>query len=166
MGSYLDYYGAAEASRARRMTLVKRGVMILALLLVVGGILYALFKNYPEEQQVKTFLGLLQKKDYAAAYEMWGCTEANPCRDYSMARFLDDWGPKGVHGDFSGARVGSTESCGTGVMVDVTPASGEAARLWVERGSRVLAFAPWSQCPGRHWHFGAFFRRLFHRDEQ
>src|SRR5947209_2022439 len=101
MSSYLEAYGEGEAQRARRVRLVKRGSIILLLLLILAGLAYAVFKNYPEEQRVKMFLETLRKQDYQTAYRMWGCTEATPCRDYSFQKFLDDWGPKSPHADAS-----------------------------------------------------------------
>jgi len=33
--------------------------------------------------------------------------------------------------------------------------------LWVERNGQVISYAPWPECPGRHWHIGAWLRSLF-----
>src|SRR5438105_3129157 len=105
MSSYLEAYGAEEAQRAKRIRLIKRASVALILLLIVSGVAYAVFKNYPEEQQVKAFLETLRKQDYQTAYRMWGCTESTPCRDYSYQKFLEDWGSKGSHGDIGSAHI-------------------------------------------------------------
>ena len=62
--------------------------------LVVGLILYGVFKNHSEEQRAKTFLGLLDAHNYQAAYAMWGCTDSHPCPEYPFAKFQEDWGPE------------------------------------------------------------------------
>ncbi len=79
MSSYLEAYGAAEQHRARIIGIIKISSIILAGVLVVGLILYGVFKNHSEEQRAKTFLGLLDAHNYQAAYAMWGCTDSHPC---------------------------------------------------------------------------------------
>jgi len=61
---------------------------------LAGLIFYAVFKNHSEQQQAKAFVASLIAQDYQGAYRMWGCTDANPCRDYPFNRFMDDWGPR------------------------------------------------------------------------
>jgi hypothetical protein len=163
MSSYLEAYGSIEEQKAKRGTLVRRGILLLILLLAVGGLGYALFHNYREEAQVKGFLADLRKPDYQAAYGLWGCTDATPCRDYSFEKFMDDWGPKSGHADASSGHIGLSQSCGTGVILRVDYNGAAAVPLWVERGTRVVSYAPWPECPGRHFHFGAFLRSLFNR---
>ena len=161
MAGYLEEYGALEDRRARRLALLKRWGLIVLLLLIVATVAYAVFKNYSEEKQVKTFLGKLQAKDYAGAYRMWGCTESTPCRDYSFARFNDDWGPNSPHAKSPAPHIDTSQSCGSGVILRLDYPHAEPVPLWVERGTGVLSFAPWPECPGRHLHLGAFFRSLF-----
>jgi hypothetical protein len=164
MSSYLEAYGAAEQHHARVMGIVKTSAIVLASLLVVGLILYGVFKNHSEEQRTRTFLGLLQAHNYQAAYAMWGCTDSHPCPDYSFARFEEDWGPKSAHANESVAHIGLSQSCGTGVLIrlDYTGA-GEPVSLWVDRDNGIISFAPWPECPGRHLHFGAWLRSVFGR---
>ena len=52
-----------------------------------------MFHNYREERQVKSFFGLLGAHDYKAAYALFGCTDAKPCRYYPFDKFMEDWGP-------------------------------------------------------------------------
>lgn len=164
MSSYLEAYGAAEQRRARVLGIVKISSIILGCALIVGLILFGVFRNYGEEQRTKTFLGLLEAHNYQAAYAMWGCTETRPCPDYPFTKFQEDWGPKSEHPNEAAAHIGLSQACGTGVLVrlDYT-GSQEPVSLWVERDSGVISFAPWSECPGRHLHFGAWVKSLFGR---
>jgi len=160
---YLEAYGAAEEKRARTRRLVKTSAIVLVAVLAVGTLLYAVFKNYTQEQRVKSFLSLLQNHQYAEAYQLWGCSETQPCRNYKYDKFLDDWGPKSAHADQSSAQIAVSQSCGTGVLLRVDYKSAESMQLWVERDTNIVSFAPWPECPGRHLHVGAWLRSLFGR---
>jgi hypothetical protein len=164
MSSYLEAYGAFEQKRARVAGIFRVSFIILACALVVGLILFGIFKNHGEEQRTKTFLGLLNAGNLPAAYAMWGCTESRPCPDYPFSKFQDDWGPKSTHANEKVAHIGLSQSCGSGVLirVDYTGAE-EPVSLWVERESGVISFAPWPECPGRHLHFGAWLKSVFGR---
>jgi hypothetical protein len=164
MSSYLEAYGAAEQHRARVLGIVKTSSIILACALVVGLIVWAVFKNHSEEQRAKSFLALLDQRNYQAAYAMWGCTDSRPCPDYPFAKFQEDWGPKSEHANQTVAHIGFSQSCGSGVLIrlDYT-ASQEPVSLWVDRDSQVLSFAPWPECPGRHLHFGAWLKSMLGR---
>src|SRR5271168_3922827 len=117
MSSYLEAYGAAEQHRARIIGIIKTSSIVLGCALVAGLILYGVFRNYGEEKRAKTFLGLLTAGNYPAAYAMWGCTESHPCPQYPFAKFQDDWGPKSEHANESVARIGLSQSCGSGVLI-------------------------------------------------
>ena len=163
MSSYLEAYGAAEASRSKTVRLVRNISLALVAALIVGLTLFVVFHNYSQEQQVKKFVRLLQTRDYSGAYALWGCSEARPCPDYPFTKFQEDWGPESPHADESSAHIALSQSCGSGVILRLEyKGSQEAVPLFVERGADVISFAPWSECPGtRHWHFGEFFRSLF-----
>jgi len=164
MSGYLEAYGAAEEHRARRLGLLKHVSIGLVSVLVIGLILYAIFKNRSEEQRARTFLSLLDARNYAAAYAMWGCTDARPCPDYPFAKFQEDWGPQSGHADESSAHIALSQSCGTGVLIRLDyKANEEPVALWVERDSGIISFAPWPECPGRHLHFGAWLKSVFGR---
>src|SRR5579862_8130500 len=141
MASYLEAYGAAEQHRARIIGIVKISSIILGCALVVGLILWGIFKNHSEEQRAKTFLSLLRAHNYSGAYAMWGCTDSHPCPDYPFAKFHEDWGPKSEHPDESVARIGLSQSCGSGVLIRLDyKASQEPVSLWVERDSGTISF--------------------------
>ena len=162
MSSYLEAYGAAEQHRARIIGIIKTSSIVLAGALVLGLILYGVFKNYSEEQRAKTFLGLLGTQNYSTAYAMWGCTDSHPCPEYPFAKFQEDWGPKSPHANESVAHIGLSQSCGSGVLIRLDYKSNEEpVSLWVERDSGIVSFAPWPECPGRHLHFGTWLRSVF-----
>ncbi|HVT94608.1 MAG TPA: hypothetical protein VHD76_17305 [Bryobacteraceae bacterium] len=160
MGSYLEAYGSQEAQRAKRIRAIKIGSASGVLALILGLTLFFSFRNYREESEAKQFLQLLQAGQYQDAYKMWGCTEAHPCPNYPFTAFRDDWEKGAAHPDADTAALGSVESCGSGVMIQVNYSQSSPAMLWIERNTNVLSFSPWKECPGRHWRFGAFFKSL------
>ena len=163
MSSYLETYSAAEEHHAGRIRLIKRISVAAVSAIIVGLILFGIFRNRSEEQQARTFLGFLNAKDYQAAYRMWGCTDTHPCPDYPLNKFMDDWGPKSTHADESSAQIGLSQSCGSGVLIRIDYKGPlEPVPLWVERDGKTISFAPWPECPGRHLHLGAWLRSLFH----
>ena len=162
MSSYLEAYGASEDLRARRIRLLKISSIVLSCALAAGLTVYALVKNRGEEQEAKLFVHLLSDHNYSAAYRMWGCTDTNPCPNYPIGKFMDDWGPQSAHADQSSAEIGLSQSCGSGVVIRLDyKAPEEPVALWVERASRTISFAPWPECPGRHLHVGAWLRSIF-----
>lgn len=157
MAGYLENYGAGDE---RREKIAKRAVISVVALLVVAGLGYAFFHNYPEERQARRFFELLQAKDYTGAYALWGCTDAKPCRDYVMAEFMKDWGP--AQAPVSEVDVLDGESCGSGVIVDVDAGKAGDKKLWVERDSHILSFPPFERCPqGNRIH--DFWRNIRYR---
>ena len=163
MSSYLEAYGAAEEHRSQRVKLFRNISIAVAAVAVVGLILFFVFRNHSEEQQVKSFVQFLQARNYTEAYRLWGCSESHPCPDYSFQRFQEDWGPASPHADESSAHITMSQSCGSGVVIRLAyNKSQDPVRLWVERSNQTLSFAPWEECPGtRHLQLGAFFRSLF-----
>ena len=164
MASYLESYGAIEERKARNRTFVKRGLIVLVCAIAAALLLYGIFKNYHQEQVAKTFLTHLRNHEYQQAYRMWGCTEQTPCRDYTFAKFMEDWGPASSYAKASDARIALSQSCGNGVFIRMQY-SNDAAAIIVEKGTDIISFAPsgWTECPGRHWHFWEFFKSLFRR---
>ncbi|MBV9769428.1 MAG: hypothetical protein JOZ32_07645 [Bryobacterales bacterium] len=162
MCSYLETYGAAEQHRARNISIFKNVSITLIGVLIAALIVYFAFRNYSEDRRAKAFLGLLDAHNYSAAYAMWGCTEAHPCRAYSFMKFQEDWGPKSGHADQSSAKIGLSQSCGSGVLIRLDyKTAEEPVSLWVEKDSGIISFAPSPECPGRHLHFGAWLKSLF-----
>jgi hypothetical protein len=140
---YLDRYGEGDE---RREKIVKRALISLLILVVAGSVLYYLFKNFREERQVRHFYDLLQRQDYASAYQLWGCSKEQPCRDYSFNQFVQDWGPESPNGKPHEAEIVRSRSCGSGVIITTRMGEHEE-KLWVQRGSLVMGFSPWPACP-------------------
>ena|SRR5262245_16443453 len=144
MAGYLDQYGAGEERRGKFIKFLLIGS---ALALAAGGALYWTFHNYSQERAARQFFEALQKRDYQAAYRLWGCTEAKPCTGYRFADFLKDWGPNGPHGEIASYRIEKSRSCGSGVILTVGFGKGPAEKLWVERQDLTIGFSPLPGCP-------------------
>src|SRR5437763_10842023 len=129
MAGYLDNYGAGEE---RRLKIIKRLVISLVSLVVIGGIAFFIFHNYRQEQQVKRFFALLESRDYQAAYVLWVRTDADR-KGYSFASFMQDWGPESDHRDVRDFRISKSRSCGTGVILTVDFGKKQVEKLWVQR---------------------------------
>jgi len=144
MAGYLDQYGAGEERRGK---IIKTVVIAVVLLLLVGGALLFVFHNFREERQVKQFFSLLGSHDYKAAYALFGCTDAKPCRYYPFEKFLEDWGPNSGHSGFEAARITRSRSCGSGVLLTVDYGNNQQQKLWVERQDMSIGFPPVQGCP-------------------
>ena len=144
MAGYLDQYGAGEERRGK---IIRNVVIAVVALVAIIGVLYFNFHNYQEEQQVKQFMSLLAGKDYKAAYALFGCTDAKPCRYYPIDKFMEDWGPASGHSGFDSARITRSRSCGSGVLLTVDYGSNRQEKLWVERGDKSIGFPPVQGCP-------------------
>jgi hypothetical protein len=162
MSGYLAGYGVGDEKRERRR---KRIILASIAVVVLGGLSYALLHNFFEERAAKRFLSDLRSGQYQAAYRMWGCTEQTPCRDYAFDRFMADWGPQGTYRDPNKLSFGPADSCGGGVVMTLEYPEVEPAGLYIDRSTKVLSYAPWPRCPGRHWNFGAFWRSWFGKPE-
>jgi len=141
MAGYLDHYGAGEE---RRENIVKKALIAVAVLIVVGAPLLYIFHNIRQEHQLKQFFSLLEAHDYKGAYALWGCTDAKPCSGYALKDFMQDWGPD--KGDPTKYRITRSKSCGSGVILNVDFGN-ERNILWVQRNNLVIGFSPFPGCP-------------------
>lgn len=144
--SYLDTYGVRDA---RREKVIKRLLAAGVAILILGTILYFQFRNYAEEQQVKTLLEHLQRGDYKSAYALWGCTDATPCPHYAFDKFMEDWGPSSPQAKISEAKITTTKSCEGGIIQFLQFPDNHEVHLWVERSDKTIGFAPWPICNPR-----------------
>ena len=147
MAGYLEQYGAGEEQRERRGKIVKIVAIALLAVVLISGALYFNFHNYREERQVKQFLSRLDSRDYKAAYALFGCTDATPCRYYPFDKFMEDWGPNSGHAGFGEARITRSRSCGSGVLLTVDYGTNRQEKLWVERRDMSIGFPPVQGCP-------------------
>ena len=146
MAGYLENFGAGEEQREKRRWRIVFSVLGL---IVISGALYFAFRNYREEKQLTLFFDLLRQQNFKSAYEMWGCTEKTPCRDYSFDRFQEDWGSKSKHANLGSMKVVKTKSCDGGIIRIVDFGGGDEVNLWVDRKDRTIGFAPWPVCNPR-----------------
>src|SRR5579872_5297751 len=146
MPSYLDTYGEGEEQRNR---VIIRLIVSIVVLLVVGSLSWYLFKNHHQESVVRTFLQDVKRGDLQAAYRDWGCTSAQACSGYAFDKFQEDWGSKARDGAPDPAVLGikDSETCGTGVMLTVAVNPQRQEKLWVEKSSDTISFAPYPICP-------------------
>ena len=158
MADYLDGYGVVDARRERRRRRIILCSFVAALVGVTG---YLYVRTWREERVVKQFFATLERRDFQGAYKMFGCTQDTPCPNYDPARFTEDWGADSPYSKGSAARVANVDFCDNGVVFLVNYPNAEPVSLWVERSTKVISFAPWPRCPGRHWELGRFFRSLF-----
>jgi hypothetical protein len=163
MAGYLDNYGVKDEKRER---LVKRIILGTIAALILGTVLYFWLRDFSQRRAVEAFLDALRKKDYAAAYKSWGCSQEQPCRNYDYTKFLEDWGPKSAYADPVQVKMTGSEHCGTGVFAWVGLPGKEPSALWVEKSNNVIGFAPWQECPGRKFRFGEFWKRMFGGDSK
>lgn len=115
----------------------KRQIWIaVALVVVLGPVMFWYLKNWPEEQVVRRFCRALENGNYAEAYIIW-----KPSRSYRHEDFLTDWGPKSEYGKITSWNIEKSRARGSGVIVTVTLNSKEA-RIWVEKEDKSLSFPP------------------------
>ena len=158
MAGYLDQYGVADARREGRLKKIALVTLAVAVIGVVG---YFTFRTWSQERVVKEFLATLARKDYPAAYRMWGYRPEAPDKFYDLEKFNEDWGPKSSHANIENAKVDTPDFCGDGVVFNLTFPGTEPVSLYVERSTNIISFAPWPQCPGRHWEFRRFLKNMF-----
>jgi hypothetical protein len=157
MPGYLDQYGAGEEKRNR---LILRAVVSALVVIVIGGLGWYLLKNHHQESVVKTFLADLRRGDYQAAYRDWGCGSGKPCAGYDYRKFLSDWGPaqaasaassdSGGPPDSGVLGLTDSESCNNGVLLTVEVNRERTEKLWVDKASDSINFAPYKTCPHKN----------------
>ena len=146
MAGYLDQYGAGEEKRNRTIFTIVATILTVS---IVGSLGWYLLKNHHQESIVKSFVAALRRGDYQGAYNIWGCTAAQPCSAYSFPKFQEDWAPKDQSSNPSSLGVSDSESCGNGVLLTVQVNPSREEKLWVEKGSDAISFAPYPICPNK-----------------
>ena len=146
-----------DPARARRKW--KRIIAAVCGVIVIG-ILWWLFRFWPEEHIVDQFFDALQQQNFEKAYGVWMHDpdwKQHPDRysRYPYNDFIKDWGPSGEWGIIKSYRIdgaaepsggnGSpfiTGSSGVVVVVTVNDRVADKARLWVEKSDKTLGFSP------------------------
>jgi hypothetical protein len=143
VSEFLEGYGEVDARRSRRFWRVVIGAV---LLLALAGGLYFGLRSYPAKRKVSQFVEDLRRRDYRAAYQLWGCTPTSACRDYTIEKFMEDWGPASPRAEAASMAIQRTRYCGPGVIVTLRYGRDSEASLWYERKDSTLGFAPWPTC--------------------
>ncbi|MFZ0963889.1 MAG: hypothetical protein WAO35_23745 [Terriglobia bacterium] len=119
----------------------KIGRYILAALavIIVGGAVYILVRNYPEERAVSRFLTTLEQGNYPEAYRLW-----QPSATYAYEDFLRNWGEHGDYGKIRTFKILGSQSQGKETVIVTVAINDETppCELVVDRQSKGLAFSP------------------------
>ena len=156
MAGYLDEYGVADA---RREGLRKRIILWGLAAVIVGTSAFFYFRNWGEERALDHFITLLKQQKYQDAYQLWQTPDT--AKFYPPDKFAEDWGASGVYKNAGALQIKEVDSCDSGVVFDMAYPGAEDFGLWVERQSKVISFAPWPRCPGRHLQIWQFLKSRF-----
>lgn len=138
--SYLEGYGVREA---RTEKYLKYGVLLALVVIIAAVASYFLLRDRSQKASVRDFVDRLQVHDYKAAYALWGCTDAKPCPEYPMNKFLEDWGPASPQANIAGADSRTLRHCDAGILQAIRFPDGHETQLWVQRRNDLIGFAPW-----------------------
>lgn len=134
MSVLLDSTPPKPPSKKKRYALVG-GLLVL----ILGALIFAFFRNYAEEQAVNRFLTTLQQGNYEEAYRLW-----QPSPSYTFHDFVRDWGEEGDYGrirEFELLRSRSRGSNSVVVTVRINNVS-PPLELVVDRETKGLAYSP------------------------
>ena len=146
MGHFLREYSASESAPPKPWGKYALGVLGV---LLVAGVAWWFLRDRSEVGEVTSFIDDLKTKNYEAAYQRWGCSKATPCRDYTMERFLEDWGPNSPAAKPDAIKLTEKRSCSATVIQNLDLGGGETVTLIIDREKRTLGFSPWKVCRPR-----------------
>ena len=144
MSGYLDQYGVGVDKRNRILAVVAISLFTTVVIAALG---WYLLKNHHQEAQVKAFLVALKRGDTQGAYRLWGCLPEKPCAGYGFEKFQEDWASKNNPTDPAVFGILDSESCSDGVLLTVEVSSSRTEKLWVEKATDGIGFAPYPICP-------------------
>ena len=153
MAGYLDQYGVGVDRRNR---ILKWSILGTIAVVILAALSWYLLKNHHQEAIVKKFIREVKTGDYDAAYRAWGCTLQTPCPGYSMGNLMEDWGGatkdprKSSIPDSVIFGITDSESCNNGVLLTVQVTQTRVEKLWVDKNSDGISFAPYPICPGKN----------------
>jgi len=118
---------------------IGRYILLAVLVIIVGGVSYVLFRNYPEERATTRFLTTLEQGNFQEAYQLW-----QPSDTYSYQEFLHDWGLQGDYGKIRTFKIlGSTSKGSATVVVTISVNDRQPPlELLVDRKTKGLAYSP------------------------
>ncbi len=144
MPGYLDQYGAGEEQRNR---IIIRSIAAVLAIVIFGSLGWYLLKNHHQESVVKSFVSALRRGDYQGAYRDWGCTPEKPCPAYPFTSSCGTGGRRLRARDLTILGITDSESCNTGVLLTVAAGDSRTEKLWVDKSSDAISFAPYPICP-------------------
>jgi hypothetical protein len=117
---------------------IGRYVLLSLVIIILGGTIWVLFRNLPEERAVSHFLATLEHGHLQEAYRLW-----QPSQFYSYQDFLHDWGDDGDYGRIRKFRIlGSSSKASETIIVTVTINNEEPPlKLLVNRKTKGLAYS-------------------------
>jgi hypothetical protein len=147
MSSYLAGYGAGEARRAKLIQWAVIGAVLAVVLGIVG---YFFGRHYAERAQLAVLVEAVRSQNHAAGHAAFGCTKQAPCRDYSLEKYLRDFGPQGEYRTLAEARVVEKWSCQGGIIRVFDFGGDKQLELFVANTDKLVSFAPprqaWKGC--------------------
>ncbi|HZO99387.1 MAG TPA: hypothetical protein VFD30_03750 [Terriglobia bacterium] len=117
---------------------IGRYILLALCLIIIGTLLFAVFRNYPEEKAVARFLTALEHGQYQQAYQLW-----QPSPSYTYDDFLRGWGEQGDYGKIREFKIIRSKSKGSGTVIvtvrinNVDP----PLDLLVDRKTKGLAYS-------------------------
>ncbi len=117
---------------------IGRYILLALCLIIVGGVSFAIFHNYPEEKAVSRFLTTLEQGQFQKAYQLW-----QPSPSYTFNDFLRGWGEQGDYGKIREFKIIRSKSKGSNTVIvtvrinNVDP----PIDLLVDRKSKGLAYS-------------------------
>jgi len=66
-----------------------------------------------------------------------------------------------VYKNAAALQIKEVDSCDSGVVFDIEYPGADEFGLWVERQTKIISFAPWPRCPGRHLQIWQFIKSRF-----
>ncbi len=153
MAGYLDQYGAGEERRNR---IIARSIVSAVVVVALTSLAWYLLKNHHQEAIVKSFISAVKERNYDSAYRIWGCTPQKPCPGYAMGSLMEDWGTvsagtsKSSPPDPTVLALTDSESCNNGVLLTVRVNASREEKLWVDKDSDSISFAPYPVCPHKN----------------
>jgi hypothetical protein len=127
-----------DATPPKKPRKIGRHILLALVILVVGGTLYIVFRNFPEERAVARFLTTLEQGNFPEAYRLW-----QPSPTYSYQDFLHGWGEQGDYGKIRSFKILGSRSKGSETVIVTVTINNEQPPLdlLVDRKTKGLAYS-------------------------